>query len=208
MKALRALCLCLCFISFASAFAQDGQGRWFSVPTVPLAANDPDLIGAAVLAIAKRGERESRARVVVSVARKWGTALIGVSVNDLPKLVSEKELWPYTGPDPGPEAMNSRMMEFTLVSPRGEAHFHSQMLMSSSGNFAKGVADDGDELFGTNCKMDKRFIAFLAEMKAGFDYGVIRIGQGVFSPPIEIKFGGRDATTRLTPVMEYVRESR
>lgn len=208
MKAWRSACVCVFFLGLISGLGQAMQSKWMTLPTVPLGPNDPDLIGAAVGATAKRGGLESSALVFISVAKKWGTADIGVLIKDLSKLISEKDLWPYTGPDLGREAMNPRMMEVTLISPRGEAHFESRMIMSSSGNFPKGLINDEDQLFATNCAMDRRFIALLAEMKEGFDYGVVQIGRGVFSPAIEVRFGGQNVKNALEPVMRYIKEQK
>jgi hypothetical protein len=85
---------------------------------------------------------ESRARVVVSGQRKWGTALIGIWIDRLNEVISEDDLWPYTGPPLGREAQNPRMIEITLFSQRGKVQFNSQMVMLIGGNFPKGIADD------------------------------------------------------------------
>ena len=42
-------------------------------------------------------------------------------------------------------------------------------------------------------------------MNAGFDYGLVTIGRGVFSPPIEVKFGGEDINDRLMPAMDWAK---
>lgn len=42
-------------------------------------------------------------------------------------------------------------------------------------------------------------------MNAGFDYGLVTIGQGVFSPPIEVKFGGEGINGRLMPAMDWAK---
>jgi hypothetical protein len=206
MKAWGTIFLCLWISGLMPGIGQDAQNKWSSLPTVPLRPDEPELIGAAIGAIAKRGQRESTASVVISVAKRWGTAHIGVLVKDQSKLISEKELWPYMGPDPGHEAMNPRMMEITLISSRGNTHYNSQMLMSASGNFPKGITDEDVDLFDTNNKTNKQFIAFLDDMKEGFDYGIVQIGRGVFSPPLEVRFGGQNAKGVLTKLMQYVRD--
>ena len=199
---LRIACLSLCFLSALVGSAQD---MWHPVPTVALGPNDPDLVGAAVDAVATRGKRESRARVVISGQRKWGTADIGIWIDGLNEVIPEKELWPYTGPDPGREALNPHMMEIRLVSPRGKVQFDSRMLMEIGLSFPKGVAAGEEYLFTTNCKTDKRFKAFIDQMNAGFDYGIVTIGRGVFSPPIEVKFGGEGIRGQLMPAMDWAK---
>ncbi len=157
MKVLRIACLFLCVPSAVAGSAQD---VWHSVPTEALGPHDADLVGAAVDAVATRGQKESRARVVVSGQRKLGTSLIGIWIDRLNEVIPEDDLWPYTGPPLGHEALNPRMMEITLVSPKGKVQFNSPMVMVSSGGFPKGLAADDDYLFATNCKADKRFKAF------------------------------------------------
>jgi hypothetical protein len=199
---LRIACLCLCFLSALVGSAQD---VWHSVPTVALGPNDPDLVGAAVDAVATRGKGESRARVVVSGQRKWGTALIGIWIDRLNEVIPEDDLWPYTGPPLGPEAMNPHMMEITLVFQKGRrVQFNSRMVMESGGSFPKGIADD-EYFIATNCKTDKRFKAFIDQMNSGFEYGLVTIGRGVFSPPIEIKFGGEGIRGQLMPAMDWAK---
>jgi hypothetical protein len=193
---------------FLNAVFGLAQERWQSVPTIEPGQNPPDLIGAMIDGSASRGETQSKARVIVSVARRWGTVEIGIRINDLFKLIPERELWPYTGPDLGPDSANPNMMEITLVSPRGESHFNSRMVMMPGNGFPKGVADNAELLFATNCRTDDRLYAFLADMNRGFADGDVQIGRGVFSPPIEIKFGGQDIARHLQPVMDCIRKSR
>jgi hypothetical protein len=191
--------LCLCLLSALVGLAQD---LWYSVPAVSRGRNDAYLVGAAVNAIAVRGTKESKARVIVSFAPRWGTIKIGVRIEGLSEIIPEEDLWPYTGPDLGREALNPRMMQIAVFSTQGEAHFNSRMIMSAGGNFPTGVADKTELLFSTNTAMDKRFKAFLKRMSAGFDHGVVRIGQGVFSPPIEVKFRGESSGVKLKPLIE------
>jgi hypothetical protein len=191
-----------------SAIAGSAQDVWQSVPTVAPGPHDHDLVGATVDAIAKRGEKESRARVVVSVARKWGTAEIGVWIPELSEMISEQELRPYMGPDLGREAKNTHMIEIMLISQRGKVQFNSRMVTLAGGNFPNGVASDVDLLFATNCKTDKRIIAFLDQMDSGFDHGVVKIGRGVFSPPIEVDFGGNGIHDHFKAVMLFVGTSK
>ena len=195
-------CLCMCLLS---PVAGSGQDVWRPVPTAALGPNDPDLVGAAVDAVATRGQRESRARVVISGQRKWGTSLIGIWIEGLYEVIPEKELWSYTGPDLGHEALNLHMMEITLVSQGGKEQFNSRMVMLSGGNFPKGIIADDEYLFATNSKTNKRFKAFLDQMNAGFDYGLVTIGRGVFSPPIEVKFGGEGIKGLLMPAMDWAK---
>ena len=120
-------------------------------------------------------------------------------------MIPEKELWSYTGPDLGHEALNLHMMEITLVSQGGKEQFNSRMVMLSGGNFPKGIIADDEYLFATNSKTNKRFKAFLDQMNAGFDYGLVTIGRGVFSPPIEVKFGGEGIKGLLMPAMDWAK---
>ena len=192
----------MCLLSPVAGSAQD---VWHPVPTVALGPNDPDLVGATVDAVVIRGEKESKARVVISGQRKLGTSLIGIWIDRLNEVISEDDLWPYTGPPLGREALNPHMMEITLVSPKGKVQFNSPIVMVSSGGFPKGVAADDDYLFATNCKTDKRFKAFIDQMNEGFDYGLVTIGGGVFSPPIEVKFGGEGIKGLLMPAMDWAK---
>ena len=120
------------------------------------------------------------------------------------EVIPEDDLWPYTGPPLGPEARNPHMIEITLVSPKGKIQFNSPMVMLSGGSFPKGVSDD-EYLFATNCKPDKRFKTFINDMNAGFDYGLVTIGRGVFSPPIEIKIRGKEIKGQLMPAMDWAK---
>ncbi len=202
MKILRVVCVC--FLGTMAALAQD---TWRRLPTLPRGPNDTDQVGVSIPAIAKRGIKESRARVVISVARKWRTAEIGIWIDNMSEVIAEKELWPYMGPDLGHEAKNPQMMRFKLVSPKGEVRFSSRMIMSSGGNFPTGVAGDGEFLFATNCSTDKRFKTFLGNLDNGFDYGEVVIGRGVFSPPIEIKFVGNGIKGHLKEIVDILNAS-
>lgn len=179
------------------------QDVWHSIPTVERGPHDPDLVGAAVDAVATRGKKEYKARVVVSGPRGLGTSAIGIWVEKLNDVISEHDLLPYTGPDLGREASNSHMMEITLVSKTGKVQFNSRMVMAFGGNFPNGVVDNYDhDYFTVNSKLDKQFKTFIDEMNAGFDYGIVTIGRGVFSPPIEVKFGGEGIKGKLMPAMD------
>lgn len=56
--------------------------------------------------------------------------------------------------------------------------------------------------------MDKRFSSFLEKMPRGFDHGVIRIGRGVITPLIEIKFRGDGAASQVKTVMDFLESSK
>jgi hypothetical protein len=198
---LRIASLFLCILSAVAGSAQD---VWHSVPTPALGPNDPDLAGASVDAVAIRRKKKSKARVVISGPRKLGTAVIGIWIDRLNEVISEDDLWPYTGPPLGREALNPHMIEITIVSPKGKVQFDSQMIMLSGGSFPKGTGGD-EYFFATNCKTDKRFKAFIDQMNMGFDYGFVVIGRGVFSPPIEVKFGGEGIKGILMPAMVWTK---
>jgi hypothetical protein len=192
-----------CMFALFAAVGAPAQNVWYSVPRVAHGPRDPDLVGAAVDGIATRGQKEYRARVVVSGPRGWGTSAIGIWVDKLNEVISENDLSPYTGPDLGREASNSHMMEITLVSKTGKVQFNSRMVMAFGGNFPNGVVDNYDnDYFTVNSKLDKQFKTFIDEMNAGFDYGIVTIGRGVFSPPIEVKFGGEGIKGKLMPAMD------
>ena len=191
--------VCLCILSATVGLAQNA---WHSIPTVAPGPHEPDLVGATVDAVAIRGKQESKARIVLSAARNWGTPQIGIWVDGLFRVIPETQLWPYMGPDLGPAALNPRMIEITLAGSRGKVRFNSRMIMLSAGNFPEGVADRGELLFATNGKINQQFKSFLRQMNAGFDHGTVRIGQGVFSPPMEIKFRGEGVEGRLNTVID------
>jgi hypothetical protein len=192
--------LCLCILSAAVDSAQD---VWRSVPMTPPGPNDY-LVGVAVDGVAVRGQKESKAQVVISGNRESGISQIGIWIDGLLQMISEKELEPYTGPDLGHEALNSHMIEIRLVSAKSEVHFNSRMVMTGGRGFPKGLAADGDLVFNSNRKMDGQFKAFLRQMSEGFNYGVITIGHGVFSPPVEVKFGGKGVEKQLKALIDTI----
>jgi len=213
MTVLRMACLVI-----LSAAAGTGRDSWRLVPEHPPGPNQPDLVGATVDAIAARGEKESRARVVVSGARNSGVVDISVWIHRLSEVISEKELEPYIGPVLGEQDRNPRMMEITLTLPAGEAHFNTGMTMEEYGNLPQGIAGGpndssvDDLVFSSNwcpgsqgCQiLDRHLRAFLQKMDSGFERGVVRIGSGVFSPPIVVRFGGEGVKGKLKSVMGSV----
>ena len=51
------------------------------------------------------------------------------------------------------------------------------------------------------------FDALLHKMNEGFDHGVVWIGRGVFTPPIEVKFGGAGIQGPLKKVLAFVQKN-
>jgi hypothetical protein len=184
------------------------QNVWHSVPTSSHPANGTEIVGAAVDAVATRGKLVSKARVIVSGQRRLGTALIGIWVEKLNAIISDDDLWPYTGPPLGTQAKNSHMIEITFAFPTGNFQYFSQLVMLAPENFPKGVADGDDgNLFATNNGVsDEEFKKLIAKMNSGFNDGLITIGRGVFSPPIVIKFSGDGIKGLLMPAMDGGRE--
>jgi hypothetical protein len=166
-----------------------------------------DIVGATVDAVATRGKLVSKARVVVSGQKRLGTALVGIWIERLNEVVSDKVLWPYTGPPLGPEAQNAHMIEIRLVSPGSKFEYSSRLVMLAGGNFPKGIADRDDEyLFSTNSTSNERFKTLVQKMNSGFDYGLVTIGRSVLSPPIVIKFPGDGVKGLLMPAMDGAKE--
>ncbi|MGD1103416.1 MAG: hypothetical protein ABSA59_15300 [Terriglobia bacterium] len=205
MKILGRVCLCLCILSATAGLAQD---VWRSVPTVPRGPRDPDSIGTVVDAVAKRGGKESKARVVVYGGRKSGILLIGIWIRGLSEVISEENLSPYTRPQLEPEGLNPRMIEITLSSLTGKVQFNSRMVVLSDGNFPKGVDDDGSDVFVASCRSDNRCMALIHKMMEGFDQGVVWIGREVFSPPIQVNFGGKGIQSHLKTVLDFVEPAK
>jgi hypothetical protein len=150
----------------------------------------------------------SRARVIVSGQKRLGTALVGIWVEKLNTIVSDDDLWPYTGPPLGTKAKNPHMIEIMLVSSTGKFLYSSRLVMLPPESFPKGVADGVDEnLFATNNGVsDERFKRLITKMNSGFDHGVVTIGKGVFSPPIVVKFPGNGVKGLLMPAMTMARK--
>jgi hypothetical protein len=188
--------------------AVPAQTLWHPIPTQSSRTNRTDIVGATVEAVATRGGLVAKARVVVSGQKRLGTALVGIWVEKLNTIVSDNDLWPYTGPPLGMEAKNPHMIEITLVSSTGKFLYSSRLVMLSPESFPKGVADGDDEnLFATNNGiLDERFKRLITKMNSGFDYGVVTIGRGVFSPPIVVKFLGNGVEGLLMPAMTRVRK--
>jgi hypothetical protein len=161
-------------------------------------------VGAVVDTVAIRGGRQSKARVAIYGARKSGLLNICIWIGGLSQLISEENLLPFRGPVLGREARNAHMIEITLVSPTGDVRFNSRMVVISDGNFPEGVDDDGSDVFAANSENDKRFMALIHKMNEGFEHGVVWIGRGVFSPPIEVKFGGKGIQSHLKTVIDFV----
>lgn len=197
--------LWLCILIATVGIAQD---VWRSVPTVPRGPRDSDSVGATVDAVAIRGGKQSKARVVIYGARKSGILIIGIWIHGLSELIPEKELWPYTGPDLGHEARNPRMMQITLVSPTGAVKFDSRMGVVTDLSLPRGVDEDGSDMFAAEIKNDDHSKALLHKMNEGFDEGLVWIGRGVFSPPIEVKFGGEGIQSHLKTVLDFVELSK
>jgi hypothetical protein len=158
-------------------------------------------------AVAIRGGKETKARVAIYGARESAILNIAIWIRGLDG-IREEELEPYMVMNFGREALNSRMMEITLASPTGEVQFSSRLVVLPDGNFPKGVDDDGYDVLAADCKNDKRFMALIDKMMEGFDQGVVWIGRGVLSPPIEVKFGGKGIQGPLKKVLDFVRQSR
>jgi hypothetical protein len=197
---------CVCALSaFTSVPAQT---LWHPIPTESSRTNDTDIVGAAVDAVATRGGLVAKARVVVSGQKRLGTALVGIWVEKLNTIVSDDDLWPYTGPPLGTETKNPHMIEITLVSSTGKFLYSSRLVMLAPESFPKGIADGDDEnLFATNNGVsDERFKTLITKMNSGFDYGVVTIGRGVFSPPVVVKFPGNGVKGLLMPAMDSAKQ--
>jgi hypothetical protein len=109
------------------------------------------------------------------------------------------------GPDPGKAGLNPHMIEITLFSPSGKVQFSTQMVVTGSESFPQGVADTHELIVNSNFWEYKRIKPFLDKMDAGFDHGIIRVGKGVFSPPVEVKFGDAGIKGKLKTIVDSVR---
>jgi hypothetical protein len=125
--------------------AVPAQNLWHPLPTESSRTTDTDIVGATVDAVATRGGLVSKARVVVSGQKGLGTALVGIWVEKLNAIVSDDDLWPYTGPPLGTEAKNPHMIEIALVSSTGKFLYSSRLVMLPPESFPKGIADGDDE---------------------------------------------------------------
>lgn len=201
MKASRFVWLLL--VSALTASAQEG---WRTVPIAPLGPNDPKLVGLIGDAVASRGEKKVKARVIVSAAPQWGTVTMGIWIKGISELIEEKELWPYDGPAPGRAASNPRMIAIKVFTSAGELNVDSHMGINSGGNYPKGAAPEDDEVLSVNLK-EGELTNLLERMNTGFNYGVVTIGQGVFSPPFVVRFDGKGINGKLNVVLDYVAHS-
>jgi hypothetical protein len=197
-----------CVWALSVVTAVPAQNLWHPLPTESSRTTDTDIVGATVDAVATRGGLVSKARVVVSGQKRLGTALVGIWVEKLNTIISDDDLWPYTGPPLGTEAKNPHVIEITLVSSTGKFLYSSRLVMLPPESFPKGVADGDDEnLFATNNGVsDERFKRLITKMNSGFDQGVVTIGRGVFSPPIVVKFPGNGVEGLLMPAMTRARK--
>lgn len=194
----------LLFISALVVSAQDG---WRAVPAVPLGPNDVNLVGVTGEAAASRGAKNAKARIVIAASPKWGTAEMGIWIEGISGMIGEKELWPFEGPDLRRAASNPRMIEIKLISSAGELKMHSPMGVASGGNYPKGAVPADDDVLCPNLR-DDELRRLLKRMNAGFDYGVVTIGQGVFSPPVVVRFDGNGINGKLRNVLDLITHPR